>query len=270
MKRIAGEISSVQNPRVKQLLHLRDARQRARAGRYLVDGLRELDRAVRGGAALEAAYFAPELCHSAESQQLLAQLQARHVDLWQCTPRVLEKICYGQRAAGLVAVGMTPDTSLATLMPLPGAPVGVLVGVEKPGNVGAVLRSADGAGLGALIVADAGSDLFNPNCIRASLGTVFTLPVATTTSVEALAWLQTHGYSVFAARPNAAMLYSEADLRGAVALVLGSEAHGLSAEWQGANATGIRLPMQGAADSLNVSVTAGILFYEALRQRQQG
>jgi TrmH family RNA methyltransferase len=154
---------------------------------------------------------------------------------------------------------------------LPDCPlVGVLEGAEKPGNVGAVLRSADGAGLSALIVADGGTDLFNPNAIRASLGTIFTVPVATATTAETIDWLTGHGLAVYAARVDGSVPYTVADFRRPAAIVLGSEAEGLTAAWAGDWLTAVRLPMQGAADSLNVSATAAVLFYEALRQRGLG
>jgi TrmH family RNA methyltransferase len=147
--------------------------------------------------------------------------------------------------------------------------VAVLEGVEKPGNVGAVLRSADGAGVDAVIVADPRTDLFNPNTIRASLGAVFGAHVCTASSAEVRAWLAAAGVPLFAAKPQAAVSYSEADYRGGAAFVLGSEATGLSDAWSGADVTAIVLPMRGVCDSLNVSVTAAVLFYEAQRQRQR-
>jgi TrmH family RNA methyltransferase len=147
--------------------------------------------------------------------------------------------------------------------------VAVLEGVEKPGNVGAILRSADAAALDAVIVADGRTDLYNPNTIRASLGTVFRPNVCEATSAELLPWLQKNAVSIIAARPDAQAVYTETDLRGGVAIVLGSEAHGLSDHWRDESVTAVRLPMHGLADSLNVSTTAAVLFYEALRQRSQ-
>jgi TrmH family RNA methyltransferase len=145
----------------------------------------------------------------------------------------------------------------------------VLEGIQKPGNVGAVLRSADAAGVHALIVADGGTDLYNPNAIRASLGTIFTVPVCSATTSDTLAWLRRHGVPMFAAQVDAERLYTEVDFRGPSAIVLGSEASGLSEAWFGTEATAIKLPMLGAADSLNVSAAAAVLFYEALRQRSE-
>jgi TrmH family RNA methyltransferase len=145
--------------------------------------------------------------------------------------------------------------------------VAVLEGVEKPGNVGAILRSADAAGADAVVVADGGTDLYNPNTIRASLGTVFGANVCEATSSEVIDWLRSRQLTILAARPDADRLYTETDMRGGVAIVLGSEAGGLSPLWNSAGVTAVRLPMHGLADSLNVSTVAAVLFYEAVRQR---
>jgi TrmH family RNA methyltransferase len=151
---------------------------------------------------------------------------------------------------------------------LPTAPlIAVIESVEKPGNVGAILRSADGAGVDAVVIADPRTDLFNPNTIRASLGTVFDQNVCTASGEETLAWLRRLNVTAYAARPDAEQLYTQADYRRGAAIVLGSEAEGLSELWRGAGVAGIRLPMRGIADSLNVSATAAVLFYEAQRQR---
>src|SRR5262249_24554052 len=141
----------------------------------------------------------------------------------------------------------------------------VLEACEKPGNLGAVLRSADGAGLSAVIVADSRTDLFNPNTIRASLGTIFTVPVAAASAADVLAWLRERRMTIVAARVDAARDYTGVDFSGPTAIVLGSEADGLTEAWRAPDITPVRLPMHGVADSLNVSATAAILFYEALR-----
>ena len=143
----------------------------------------------------------------------------------------------------------------------------VIEGVEKPGNVGAVLRSADGAGVDALIAADPRTDLFNPNAIRASAGTVFSVPLAAASATATIQWLRAHGLRIVAARPDADRLYTDADLTGPLVLALGSETDGLTDLWSEPDVEAVRLPMLGVADSLNVSVTAAILIYEALRQR---
>jgi TrmH family RNA methyltransferase len=260
-------ITSPQNPRVKEVARLRDARHRRRAGRYLIDGARELLRAIESRVALETVFYCRELCRTADSQAVLARLDALNVERCEVAPRVLEKLAFGDRAEGVLAVAITPQTRLDQIQLPPSPLVAVLSGLEKPGNIGAVLRSTDAAGVSAVIVADGQVDLFNPNCIRASLGTIFQMPLATASSSETLDWLRANGLSIFAALPTAELEYTRANLSGPAALVLGSEAEGLSSLWRAPGVTGIRLPMLGLADSLNVSATAAVLFYEALRQR---
>ncbi len=150
----------------------------------------------------------------------------------------------------------------------PDALVAVLEGVEKPGNLGAVIRSADAAGLAALVAADAKADFYNPNCIRASLGAVFALPVGAAPAPDVLRWLGEAGLAIVAARVDATLDYTAIDYRRPTAIVLGSEAEGLGDLWTGDRITAVRLPMRGSADSLNVSATAAVMFYEALRQRR--
>jgi RNA methyltransferase, TrmH family len=263
-----GTITSAHNQRVKDAVRLRDRRQRTRQGRTAIDGSREILRAIEGGVNLIELFVCPELCTSAESRRVLDTLDSLAPSRWQVTPEVFDKLAFGQRREGVFAVAETPERTIDRLHVEPGALVAVLVGVEKPGNVGAALRSADAAGVSAVIVAEPGTDLFNPNCIRASLGTVFTRQVCQTTTADAIEWLRQRGSRIFAARPDAERLYTQADYRGEVALVLGSEAHGLKEAWETPGTMSIRVPMRGTVDSLNVSATAAVLFYEALRQRQ--
>lgn len=260
-------ITSLQNPRVKNAVRLRSARERASQGRFLIDGARELLLALRGGIAIDEAFVCRELCRDDEARRAAAQLDTAAARLWNVTPQVFEKLAYGARAEGVLAIAVAPRNALDDLRLADDALVAVLEGVEKPGNVGAVLRSADGAGVAAVVVADGGTDLYNPNAIRASLGTIFTLPVRAATTAETLAWLRKHGFKIVAARLQDAADYTTLDLRGRVAVALGSEADGLSAAWRAADVAGARLPQRGAADSLNVSAAAAVLFYEALRQR---
>ena len=262
-------ITSLHNPRVKAAARLRDRRGRDKQGRILIDGTREIARALAGGVQLVEVFVAAELCTSKAARELLIDLSHRQVALLEVTPAVFEKLAYGARGEGLIAVAEPPQRKLADLqLPAQGL-VAVLAGVEKPGNVGAVLRSADAAGCSALIVADPGTDLFNPNCIRASLGTVFTLPVCAASSSETLDYLRSQRLSIYAARLDAtATDYRQVTFAPRSAIVLGSEAAGLSDAWRASDITPIKLPMLGVADSLNVSATAAVLLYEALRQRE--
>ena len=267
-------ITSPQNPRVKATIRLREGRHRRREGLFLIDGLREIDRAVRGGIQIETVFFCPRrYVRPDEAEAILARLAEKQVEQIEVHPAILDKMAFGDRPEGLLAVARVPERSLATFTPPTERPalVGVIERIEKPGNVGAVLRSADGAGLDAVIVADPLTDLFNPNTIRSSLGTVFTLPVFSATTEETIAWLREHGLTIFAARVDGSVPYTEADYRTACAIVLGAESTGLSDAWTEAAAGpafhAVRLPMLGLADSLNISATAAVLFYEALRRR---
>lgn len=260
-------ITSRHNPRVKDAARLRDRRQRDVQGRILIDGARELARAIEAGIELLEAFVCEPLCHSQEARRVLAQLAETRAELLAVTPEVFQKLAFGQRAEGVLAVARTPHRTLAELM-LPAEPlVAVVEAIEKPGNLGAVLRSADAAGVSAVVAAGHGTDLYNPNVIRASLGTVFTLPVCAAETAEIQAWLRQRGFSVFAARPDGQRFYTEVCYVGPTALVLGSEALGLSDAWRADDVTPIKLPMRGRADSLNISAAAAVLFYEALRQR---
>jgi TrmH family RNA methyltransferase len=260
-------INSRQNPRIKELVKLRDRRYRAKTGKCLVDGAREISRALAAGVSCPAAFICEELIESPEERDACKQLQRGADEVFLITALVYKKIAFGDRDDGLVMLAAPRRRKLEDVK-LPAAPLlAVVEGVEKPGNLGAILRSADGAGVDGLVVADGGTDLFNPNTIRASLGTVFGDWLCEATAEETKHSLTQEGFKIFAARPDGATNYTDVDLTGKTALVFGSEASGLSDAWHGDGITPIKLPMRGIADSLNVSTTAAILFYEALRQR---
>ena len=178
-------------------------------------------------------FVCPELCRGEEARRLLEILPGSGAERLDVSEAVFARLAFGQRAEGMVAVAAVPAARLEDLV-LPASPlVAVLEGVEKPGNVGAVLRSADGAGVSALVVADPRTDLFNPNAIRASLGTVFSLPVAAAAPGDVLAWLRGRGLQILAARVEGSVAYTEVDYRLPTAIILGSEAAGLTAVWSG-------------------------------------
>lgn len=264
-------LTSAANPRLRAAAALRDRRARIRTGLLLVDGAREVARALDGGVTLVEAFVAAEASGDGDVAAVAQRVASLGVPLVPVAAKLLGLLAYGERASGIVAVATAPDTSLASLRLPASAPlVGILEDVEKPGNLGAVCRSADGAGLDAMIAAvgSVGSvDPWNPNAVRASLGTVFTLAFAVATTADVLGWLRAKGLRVVAARVDGSVPYTEVDLTGPVGLVLGSEAHGLTAEWSGSDVMAVRLPMRGRADSLNVAAAAAILFYEARRQR---
>lgn len=269
MEQSAPRITSVHNPRFRAAIGLREARERRYQGRILVDGPREIGHALDCGIRPVEAWMDPERAAGPSGlRTLLDRLIGAGCALVEADARIVDKLAYGDRASGVVLVAETPQIGLARLA-LPAEPlVVVLEGVEKPGNLGAVLRSADGAGVSAVIVADGGTDPFNPNVIRASAGTVFSVPIGVASSGEVLSWLRDRALRMVLARVDAGVEYTAVDLTGPLAVVLGSEVSGLSQEWDAPDAAVVRLPMLGVADSLNVSATAAVLLYEALRQRR--
>jgi TrmH family RNA methyltransferase len=260
-------ITSTANPRVKQAARLRGRRERDKSGLTLIDGVCETLRALAGGATLRGVFVMPEQLSGQEARALLERLAEESIPVAELGRDAFEKLAYGDRLDGVVAVAETPPRTLDELILPPQPLIGVVEGVEKPGNLGAILRSADGAGVNAIVVADTATDLFNPNIIRASIGTVFAVPVAVSSSGDVLTWLQQRQIGIIAARVDGSVDYAAADYSGAVAIALGSEARGLSDAWGELARASVKLPMLGVADSLNVSATAAVLFYEARRQR---
>jgi TrmH family RNA methyltransferase len=246
-------------------VRLRDRRSRQKHDLTVIDGLREINRAIKSNVQITQAFILDTQQDALRDTSL--QLADAGAEILIVTNRVFEKLAFGNRCEGVVATAKPPHRSLVDLPASGDAVIGVIESVEKPGNVGAIIRSADAAGVDGLIVANPGTDLFNPNAIRASLGTIFSMPICVTTSADAKSWLADSGTNIFVARVDGALDYTQVVLRGRIAIVLGSEADGVSPVWRDASIRGIKLPMHGLADSLNVSVTAAILFYEALRQR---
>lgn len=260
-------LSSAANPSVRAAIALRDRRERDRTGQTLVDGARELRRALEAGVPVSEAFVCESLLAGADARAVLDRLDAAGSRVHSLSESLFRKLAFGERLEGVVGVMQVPSLDLGRLA-LAGDPLVVVIeGVEKPGNIGAVLRSVDGAGADALIAADPRTDLFNPNVIRASAGTVFSVPIAAASTGATLDWLRDRGLRIVAARVDADRLYTEVDLTGALAIALGAEADGLSDAWTGPGIKAVRLPMLGVADSLNVSVSAAVLLYEARRQR---
>jgi TrmH family RNA methyltransferase len=269
-------LTSAANPRIRAALALRDRRGREESGRLLVDGTREVVRAIEAGLAVREG-FVTSRALSPDAAAVVAHLAALNVPLVHVSGAAWSRLAYGDRASEVVAVVDAPPTDLGRVEPVLTAEANPLLVVvedpEKPGNLGAIARTADGVGATALLVAvheGPAADPWNPNAVRASLGTVFSLPVAIAPTATLRTWLREHAIRVVAARVQAAMDYRDSDLRGPVAIVVGSEAAGLSADWLADEIEGVRLPMLGRADSLNVSAAAAILLYEARRQRDRG
>ncbi len=260
-------ITSLQNPRIKQLVKLRDRRPRDEAGVFLVEGYRQIRRALEKGVKLTELYFAPDWYLGENEPALLAQAAATGAKLFELTKEAFAKVAYRERPDGLLAVAPQWRTGLDDLK-LSATPFLLVVeAIEKPGNLGTILRSADAAGVDALIVCDPVTDLFNPNVVRASTGVLFSVPVAIAASDEVRPWLRARGIRAVVTTPAAEALYTDTDLRGPLALVMGSEQYGLSDAWLREADARVRIPMAGQADSLNVAMATIITLFEAVRQR---
>lgn len=263
------QITSASNPRLKSLVALRRRRARDEQGLTVVEGLEELTLAVTAGVVPREVYHCPDLAGQASAAtELVEQVRAAGAQVVQVGRTAFEKVSYREGPDGLLGVVEVPGVGLDDLVVREGALVLLAEGVEKPGNLGAMLRTADAAGVDAVIAVDPVSDWGNPNVIRSSKGTVFSVPVASATRDETLAWLANHGIAVIAATPEAREDYTEVDLQSGVAIAVGTEKHGLTEELMAAATHRVRIPMAGRADSLNVSISAALLLYEAVRQRR--
>jgi TrmH family RNA methyltransferase len=263
-------LTSPHNPHIKAALRLEKHSERAQRRLTLVEGVREVSRALEAGIAPVEAFVCPELVdHSRLGDALarLARLDAeRRTHLYSVTPEVFARLAVREESGGVVLVIPFVDTGLEHL-PLQASPFfAVIDRPEKPGNLGAILRTADAAGVDGVVVCG-GVDLHNPNVVRASLGALFTVPVAEASAAEAIAWLTARQIRIVAATPDAVTRYTAVDLTGPVAIVMGSEAEGLSSQWLAAADEQVMIPMAGRIDSLNLATATALLLYEVVRQR---
>ena len=290
------KITSLQNPRIKQLVKLRDRRPRDEAGVFLVEGYREIRRALEKAVRLTELYFSPEWFLGENEPALIEQARTAGAQVFELTKDTFAKVAYRERPDGLLAVapqwtktladldeimgrGLSPTGSenvgpsavakaMADKKARPTAPFLLVVeAIEKPGNLGTILRSADAAGCDAVIVCDPVTDIFNPNVVRASTGVLFSVPLVVAESTQVHAWLKTKKIRTVATTPAAKTLYTAADLRGPLAVIMGSEQYGLSDFWLKHADLTVRIPMAGQADSLNVAMATIITLFEAVRQR---
>ena len=279
-------ITSLQNPHVKQLVRLRDRRPRDEAGQFLVEGFREVRRALAAGVRLQELYYGPDWFLGANELALIEEAQSAGALVFELSKGAFAKVSYRDRPDGLLAVAPQWRRTLAdlgkTVTGLGEAGLGsataaakpsfvlVVEAIEKPGNLGTLLRGADAAGVDAVVVCDPVTDIFNPNVVRASTGVLFSMPVVVAESGEVRNWLRTRGIRAVATTPAAPALYTDSDLRGPVAIIMGSEQYGLSEFWLKESDLLVRIPMAGQADSLNVAMAAIITLFEAGRQRRAG
>ncbi|HEY3757574.1 MAG TPA: RNA methyltransferase [Opitutaceae bacterium] len=266
------KITSLQNPRIKQLVKLRDRRARDEEGVFLVEGYREIRRALDRRVRLTDLYHAPDWYLGENEPALLKEAEAAGATLIELSRDAFAKVAYRERPDGLLAVAPQWRRELADLALPANRPALLLVveAIEKPGNLGTILRSADAAGCDAVIVCDPVTDLFNPNVVRASTGVLFSVPCIVSESETVRVWLRERGVRAVATTPAAERLYSDTDLNGPLAIVMGSEQYGLSEFWLRAADATVRIPMAGQADSLNVAMAALITLFEAVRQRAPG
>ena len=260
-------VASLQNPGIKEVVRLRQRSHRDDNGLLIVEGYREVKRALDNRIPVLKLFYCPALYQGKNEPALVARCAELDVPLFECTEPVFMKIAYRDRPEGLLALCPQIRRTLADLK-LPACPfVVVAEHIEKPGNLGTMLRTADAAGAHALVVCDRCTDVNNPNVVRASIGTLFTVPVAEATTAETLAWLRQNGIRSLAASPHATKNYTDVDLTQPIAIVVGAEQFGLSDAWMTQADDLVRIPMLGQADSLNVAAAATILLYEVVRQR---
>ncbi len=261
-------ITSLQNARVKGVVALRQRSTRDERDEMIIEGYRELKRALDNGHHPKALFHCRDFFLGTNEGTLVERCRADGAELFECTPTVFGKMSYRDRPEGLLAVAPQIHRSLRDLAFPPAPLIVVAEAIEKPGNLGTILRTSDAAGVHAVIVCDRCTDIHNPNVVRASTGTLFSLPVVEASTSETLEWLRAKGIQILAATPHTEFEYYSANLTRGTAVVVGTEQYGLSDTWMKAADLKVRIPMLGQADSLNVAAATTILLFEAVRQRR--
>lgn len=270
------EISSLGNDHIKQVVKLNNRRYRHTQQLTIVEGIREINLALKHGRKPKEIYLCPDLIRDPQAQhlaaQFIAQEKASDYKLFQVTPQVFQKIAYRGESGGIILIIPIIHHKLDELS-LGNPPfLAIIEDVEKPGNLGGILRTADAAGVDGVIICSnqeqSNTDIYNPNVIRASLGALFSVPTISEDNGRLLNWLHNNNIQIIATTPATTQTYTATDMTGPVAIIMGSEAHGLSNMWLEAADKQVTIPMFGTVDSLNLSVSTGLLLYEAIRQRQ--
>lgn len=258
------QITSSQNPFIKSLVLLQEkSKARKQSGTFLIEGQREIELALKGGFVIETILFLPDLI----TEKQIAKLTNQAIDLIEISKEVYQKLAYRDTTEGIIAVAKTKPFLLSDLKLSQNPLILVAEAPEKPGNIGALLRTADAANLDAVIIANPKSDLYNPNIVRSSVGCLFTKQIATGTTQEIITFLKENNINFYCATLQNSTFYHTQDFTAPTALVVGTEATGLTQEWRDNATQNIIIPMQGEIDSMNVSVAAAILIFEAKRQR---
>jgi len=260
------KISSLQNPKIKNILKLQKASERRIQNICTIEGLRELKNAVKGGFEIDQFFFCTEIADS-KIMQWLKEMQLDEHRIFEISKPIFERIAYRDSTEGIYALLKQKSLKLNQIKLSPIPLVLVIEAVEKPGNLGAILRTTDAAGLDALLICDPHTDIYNPNVIRSSIGAVFINQIAICTSEEALSWIKKNGLKSYAAVLGAKSFYHEVNFKLPSAIIMGTESTGLSKLWLESAYEHILIPMLGKMDSLNVSTSAAILVFEAMRQR---
>ncbi len=258
------KITSLQNPKVKAVVSLRERREREKSHLFLIEGYREIKRAVIAKRQIETLFICPELFLGENEEELIRESNAQVLE---CSKEVFAKISYRDRPDGLLAIAPQMHLSLSDLRFKENSFLLIAESIEKPGNLGTILRSSDAVGVDSVIVCDPTTDIHNPNVVRSSVGTLFTVPVLEADGEETLLFLKKNKIAIVAATPHAKEEFTKVDLRGPVAIVVGTEQYGLSPRWMESADILVRIPMRGVADSLNVASATTLLLYEVLRQR---
>ncbi|MBI3141528.1 MAG: RNA methyltransferase [Bacteroidetes bacterium] len=258
------DIQSPQNDRIRQVCLLEKPRERRKQGLFVVEGVREVSLALGAGLGCRELFICPDLYQA----DPLYPIDLEGFAVLTVSPGAFAKMAYREDSGGVLALVPTWEPSLERLPEGDGPPLYlILEKVEKPGNIGAMLRTADAARIHGVIVCEPATDVFNPNVVRSSLGTLFTIPLAVASSEQTLQWCEKHGIRPYAAALDGAISYTEAEFTGPSAIVMGSEKEGLGRLWLDHSHARVQIPMRGRIDSMNVSVAAAILVFEALRQR---
>lgn len=257
------QISSVQNPFIKSLVLLQEkAKNRKQSGLFIIEGIREIEIAVKAKYAIETLLFYPEICTEKQVRKLHPTSEIIEIN-----KEVFQKLAYRDTTEGVLAIAKTKSIALADLQLSKNPLILVAEAPEKPGNIGAILRTADAANVDAVLIANPKTDLYNPNIVRSSVGCLFTKQVAVGTTPEIIAYLKQKKIGIYSAILQEATPYYTQEFTNPTAIVVGTEATGLTQEWRDASSQNIFIPMQGEIDSMNVSVAAAILIFEAKRQR---
>ncbi len=260
------EISSVHNSLIKKLIHLQEkSRERRKTGLFVIEGRREIELAIQGGYEIKTLLFNPEII---SEEQLNSLKKSEDTEVIIINHEVYQKIAYRDSTEGVIAISEAKELNLEHLNLSANPLILVAEAPEKPGNIGALLRTADAAGLDAVIIADPLTDLYNPNIIRSSVGCLFTNSIAAGSTSAIIEYLKKIQVSIFCATLQASIPYTECDFTQGAAIVVGTESTGLSSNWLKESDQNIKIPMHGEIDSMNVSVAAGILIFEAKRQRK--